>query len=69
MMAGFHTRMVDLCRTQKRCYEGPLPCVLVKNEVLSGRRERESSDASLGGFKGYHRVAPKYIATIDFENV
>jgi len=36
-MAGFYTQTFDLCRTQKRRYEGPLPCVLVKNEVLSGR--------------------------------
>jgi len=37
MTAGLYTRTFDLCRTQKRCHEGPLPCVLVKNEVLSGR--------------------------------
>jgi hypothetical protein len=66
-IAGFYDGLFDLWT--QRHYEDPLPRVLVKDEVLTGRWQRQFSDASLGGFKGCHRVTPKYTTTTDFENV
>src|SRR3984893_17544207 len=47
-----------------------VPCVLVENEVFTGRRQREFFDMRFGGFKAFYSTTPKHTPIqIDFENV
>jgi hypothetical protein len=53
-----------------RCDTNALPGVLVKDEVLAGRREREFFDARLGSHPRFCRTTPKQSAAwIGFEDI
>jgi len=44
-----------------------MPRVLVKDEVLTGRRQRQFFDTRFGGYKAFYRTAPDQAPSVNLK--